>query len=242
MKNRSLQVRAFAPEEDHFSTQFLMSPSPFPKSASREIQFTEAKLPGCFILQFPTFSDERGVFVKTVQSSLFKRLGLDGEFCESFYTVSGRNVLRGMHVQLPPHDQAKLVYCTAGSICDMALDLRRGSPAYGKHEVYELSAVARNAVYLPSGVAHGFYVREEPAVVVYHVTSEHDPVHDVGVLWSSFGAPWPVADPVVSQRDSELQPWADFVSPFAYSPPEGEPPYRRRTGDMVLPAPQRSGQ
>ncbi len=184
---------------------------------SRRIRLSEGKIPGCFNVQFPAFRDTRGLFVKTFQRSLFEQHGLETDFQELFYTTSGRNVLRGMHFQVPPADHAKLVYCTSGSICDIALDLRVGSPTYGQYEVYELTADANNAVYLPTGIAHGFYVRKGPATVVYHVTTEHDPVHDQGLLWNSFDAPWPVSNPTISARDASQIPFADFVSPFRYT-------------------------
>lgn len=201
---------------------------------SRGIQLTEAKLPGCYILQFPVFRDYRGVFVKAIQHSIFEAHGLETEFREVFYTVSERDVLRGMHVQLPPHDHAKVVYCTSGAISDMALDLRVGSPTYGKHEVYELSGLAHNALYLPRGIAHGFYVREGPATVVYHVTSEHNAPYDVGVLWNSFQAPWPIANPIVSLRDAGFETLAQFRSPFRYVAPIPEAKFGRRAGDGVM--------
>ena len=195
------------------------------------MQLTEAKLPGCYVLQFPAFQDQRGTFVKTMQHSIFSAHGLEGEFREVFYTVSGKGVLRGMHVQLPPHDHAKLVYSVSGAICDVVLDLRVGSPTYGKHEVHELSGPALNALYLPRGMAHGFYVREEPAVVVYHVTTEHNPVHDTGILWSSFGASWPTTDPVISLRDTRFAAFEDFESPFRYDAPQRDVPPRRYSQD-----------
>lgn len=185
---------------------------------ARTIQFTESKLPGCYVVQFPIFHDERGHFVKTIQSSAFHEQGLEGDFRECFYTTSYKDVLRGMHFQLPPSDHAKLLYCTDGTIYDVALDLRVGSPTYGKHEIYELSAAASNAVYLPRGIAHGFCVREAPAVMVYHVTSEHDPERDVGIHWNSFGAVWPVDNPVVSARDDSFVRLGAFNSPFTYAP------------------------
>ena len=184
--------------------------------ALREIQFTESKLAGCFVVQFPVFDDFRGHFVKTIQRSVFEAKGLEGDFRECFYSTSFQHVLRGMHFQTPPSDHAKLVYCTAGAIYDVALDLRVGSPTYGLHEVYELSAGASNAVYLPRGIAHGFYVREAPAVMVYHVTSEHNPARDAGIRWDSFGAAWPSSAPIVSQRDSSFVSFDDFESPFVY--------------------------
>jgi dTDP-4-dehydrorhamnose 3,5-epimerase len=182
----------------------------------RRIQFTQSKLRGCYILQFPLFEDARGHFVKTIQRSVFEERGLEGDFRECFYSTSLHNVLRGMHFQTPPSDHAKLVYCTAGSIYDVALDLRVGSPTYGEHEVYELSSDASNAVYLPRGIAHGFLVRQGPAVMVYHVTSEHDPAQDAGIRWDSFGAAWPTETPTVSTRDNEFESFQDFKSPFVY--------------------------
>lgn len=180
----------------------------------RSIQFTQSKLPGCFVLQFPVFHDDRGHFVKTIQRSVFETHGLEADFKECFYSTSFKDVLRGMHFQLPTSDHAKLVYCTAGAIYDMTLDLRVGSPTYGQHEIYELSSNASNAVYLPRGIAHGFFVREAPAVMVYHVSSEHDPARDAGIHWNSFDAAWPIENPIVSARDDGFMPFSAFESPF----------------------------
>ena len=190
------------------------SKPPQAEDPSRKIRFTEGKIGGCYAIQFPAFSDARGLFVKTIQRSVFEHQGLEVDFAEVFYSTSRKNVLRGMHLQLPPSDHAKLVYCTSGSICDVAVDLRVGSDTYGQYEVYELTADANNAVYLSRGIAHGFYVRKAPCTVIYHVTSEHDPSHDVGVLWNSFGAPWPVNNPIVSVRDQSLPVFSEFKSPF----------------------------
>jgi len=184
----------------------------------KTIRFTECRLPGCFLVEFPNFRDLRGLFVKSFQRSAFAERGLEYDFTESFYTESGENVLRGMHFQVPPADHAKLVYCISGGICDMALDLRVGSPTFGEHESYELSAEYNNAVYLPRGMAHGFLVRSAPSVVVYQVTSEHSPAHDTGIRWNSFGGTWPQSAPVVSVRDEGLIPFEQFESPFRFDP------------------------
>jgi dTDP-4-dehydrorhamnose 3,5-epimerase len=183
---------------------------------AKTICFIECKLPGCFLVEFPHFRDHRGLFVKSFQRSAFEQRGLECDFTESFYTESGENVLRGMHFQVPPADHAKLVYCMSGAIHDIALDLRVGSPTYGEHEAYDLSAEHSNAAYLPRGMAHGFFVRSAPAVVVYEVTSEHSPTHDTGIRWDSFGAHWPQSAPVVSVRDEGLIPFAQFESPFRF--------------------------
>ena len=201
-----------------------------PSAHTRTLQFTPTTLPGCHLVHFPAFHDQRGSFVKAVQRSAFRAHGLESDFAEVFYTTSLHNVLRGMHFQVPPSHHAKLIYCTSGCICDVALDLRFGSPTYGQHETFDLSERENNAVYLPSGIAHGFFVREVPSVVVYHVTSEHDPACDQGILWNSFGATWPVANPTLSTRDAAFPTFAQFQSPFRFEPqtsaPTSEAPLR----------------
>jgi dTDP-4-dehydrorhamnose 3,5-epimerase len=160
--------------------------------------------------------DFRGTFAKFFQRSKFSALGLETEFVEAFCTESVGNVLRGMHFQLPPADGAKLVVCLTGSVMDVALDLRRGSPAYGKVAVMELSANNCCAAYLPAGVAHGFYVREAPALLSYSVTTEYEPRLDTGIAWNSFGFEWPCSEPRLSPRDIELPCFAGFDSPFEF--------------------------
>jgi dTDP-4-dehydrorhamnose 3,5-epimerase len=185
-------------------------------SATNALHFSACRLPGCYLVRLPCFRDYRGLFVKSLQRSAFAQRGLECDFAESFYTESGENVLRGMHFQTPPAGHAKLVYCISGAICDIALDLRIGSPTFGEHEVYRLSAEERRAIYLPRGIAHGFWVESAPSVVVYQVTSEHSPAHDRGIHWNSFGATWPQSAPVVSARDQALMPFAQFKSPFQF--------------------------
>ena len=169
-------------------------------------------------MDFPERLDARGSFVKVFHAPAFAAHGLRSDFRETFYTVSGENVLRGMHFQLPPADHAKLVYCVSGSAMDVSLDLRTGSPAFGRFTVIELSADKHNGIYLPSGVAHGFHVREAPAVMVYHVTSEHSPALESGVRWDSFGAPWRTQSPLLSARDRALPRLEDFRTPFLFEP------------------------
>lgn len=181
------------------------------------MQLTETKLAGCYEIDFFPHPDHRGTFVKAISTSEFEKQGLETGFVECFYTISKANVLRGMHLQLPPADHAKLVYCVAGRVMDVALDLRAGSWTFGAHEIVELSAERHNGVYLPRGIAHGFCVLEGPAMMVYHVTSEHSPAFDSGIAWNSFGCQWSVDDPIISDRDSSLCLFSDFVSPFRYS-------------------------
>lgn len=185
------------------------------------LRLAATPIPGCWEIHYLAHSDPRGDFVKTYRSSTFAEHHLETDFAEVFYTVSADNVLRGMHIQLPPADGSKLVYCVTGAVMDVALDLRRGSPTFGRHAVIELEANKHNAVYLSRGIAHGFYVRKAPALMVYHITAEYAPHLDTGIAWNSFGAPWPNSAPLVSVRDASLPSLRDFNSPFHYADSRG---------------------
>lgn len=174
----------------------------------------QTTMAGCFEIQPRIFEDSRGRFIKPFQQSWMLEHGLEGGFSEDFYSVSAKGVLRGLHFQEPPHDQAKLVYCTRGAAFDVAVDLRRHSKTYGRFQAFELTAAKGNSLYLPKGFAHGFYALEDGTTIVYKVSAEYSPAHDKGVLWSSLGIPWPNPSPVVSVRDAAFPKLADYVSPF----------------------------
>jgi len=173
-------------------------------------------LPGCFELQPRVFSDPRGVFVKTFHRDVFKQLGLATEWAEQYYSISEPGVVRGIHFQRPPDDHAKLVYCIAGSVLDIVLDLRMGSPTYGKHIRIELNARLGNMLYIPSGLAHGFCTYDDTATLVYNVTSVYEPSSDSGIRWDSAGIEWPCATPKLSERDRNFPTLAEFISPFQF--------------------------
>lgn len=178
------------------------------------MKLIETAIPGCFEIQPVVHRDHRGSFVKTFQESAFRKLGLEVSFKEDFYSVSRKGVLRGMHFQTPPFAQEKFVTCVAGEVLDIAVDLRAGSPTFGKHAAVRLSAEKGNGFYLPKGLAHGFLSLSEDAVVLYKVSEEYSPAHDTGVLWSSCGISWPLEQPVVSERDSKFPTLAAFRTPF----------------------------
>ena len=178
-------------------------------------------LPGAWEVLPVVRGDARGRFVKTFHSDAFREKGLATDYREQYYSVSQRGVLRGMHFQTPPHDHAKLVTCLSGRVLDAALDLRKGSPTYGRHHLLELDAERANMAYLPSGLAHGFLVLSEAALVLYNVTSVYAPESDTGVRWDSAGIDWPLGEPVLSPRDRELPSLSQFQSPFSYQSPTG---------------------
>ena len=180
------------------------------------MQFIETQLPGCYEIQPRVLSDARGCFVKTFHRELFSKHGLATEFSEVYHSMSRRGVLRGLHFQLPPHDHAKLVYCVMGQVLDVAVDLRVGSPSFGQFALFGLSADQANAVYLPTGLAHGFYTLSEQAVIVYQVTTVYVPSHDAGIRWDSVGIPWPNSTPILSERDNQFHELAEYASPFTF--------------------------
>lgn len=174
-------------------------------------------LEGLYLLKLDRHIDARGLFQKPYNYEAFKAWGLEMDFRESYYSVSARDVLRGMHFQAPPADHAKLVYVSHGRIMDVALDIRVGSLTYGQYFARELYPEANEALYLPSGFAHGFHSLEDGTVVNYMQTSCYDSTHDGGVRWDSFGFAWVVVDPIVSVRDQKFPALSDFKSPFVKS-------------------------
>lgn len=176
----------------------------------------ETAIPGVRELRAAVRRDRRGRFIKTFHAGVFAEHGLAAEFREQYYSVSDAGVLRGLHFQTPPAAHAKLVFCTAGAVFDVALDLRRGSPAFGRHAAFTLSAENAAQVYIPPGCAHGFCVTEGPATLVYATTTEYSPVFDAGVLWNSAGIDWPNEAPLLSARDAGFPPLSGFESPFLF--------------------------
>jgi len=181
-----------------------------------EIEIKQTEIPGCFEIFPKVFRDERGVFVKTFHEDVLRERGLETRFAEEYYSFSHKRVLRGLHFQLPPKDHVKLVYCVSGKVLDAVVDLRVGSPTYGEFETFELSSEKANMIYIPKGLAHGFYVLSESAIMMYKVTTVYSPEHDTGILWNSVGIPWPDLNPIISKRDSEFKSFRDFKSPFIY--------------------------
>lgn len=181
------------------------------------MRIQQTGIPGCAEMFPGVLKDERGHFVKTFHRDVFIEKGLTTQFAEEYYTYSYQGVLRGLHFQVPPMDHVKLVYCITGKVLDAVVDLRIGSPAYGQFVTFELSAEKANMIYLPAGVAHGFYVVSASAVLLYKVTTVYSPAHDSGILWNSAGIPWPDANPIISKRDSGFTRLEDFKSPFVFS-------------------------
>lgn len=180
------------------------------------MKINEIEIPGCFEIIPRRVEDGRGVFVKTLHEEVFASRGLQIAFAEEYYSKSYQNVLRGLHFQMPPHDHIKMVYCVSGTILDVVVDLRVGSPTYGQHRTFELGDANARTLVLAKGIAHGFYTMSQRAIVMYKVSTVYAPEHDAGILWNSLDIPWPSKNPFLSDRDKGLFVFQDFDSPFVY--------------------------
>lgn len=174
----------------------------------------ETCISGLMIVHPDVHADDRGSFVKTYHEPTWHANGLRTDWVEEYYSVSHKNVLRGLHFQLPPMEHAKIVSCEFGSIFDVILDIRCGSPTYGLAYTHMLDAADPVLMYIPVGMAHGFLALTEGAVVSYRVTSVYSADNDAGILWSSAKVIWPNVQPIISDRDAGFPSLDQFQSPF----------------------------
>lgn len=174
----------------------------------------ETSFLGLFVLEVVDFQDNRGGFRKIFNSELFKKYGLETEYKEFYYSVSHKNVIRGMHFQLPPFDHIKLVYVSKGCIKDVVVDLRKESPTYRQCFSIELNENVARYLYIPRGFAHGFLSLEEGSIVNYFQTSCYSKECDCGIAYDSIGFDWKVSDAEISDRDLNHVSLCDFISPF----------------------------
>jgi len=178
------------------------------------MQFEQLPLAGAYLITLPSSQDARGTFVKTFHEISLAAAGIQFTLRESYFSFSHKDVIRGMHFQLPPHHHAKVVFCPQGAILDVIVDLRKASPTYGQHYATELSADNHKAYYIPEGFAHGFKALTDNAMTYYLVSTEYSGPHDTGVRYDSIGFDWGVVNPIVSARDLSFGTLGDFKSPF----------------------------
>ena len=162
----------------------------------------ETRLEGLVLIEPTVHPDARGFFFETYRRKEYASLGIDAEFVQDNHSRSVQNTIRALHFQLAP-GQAKLIRAARGSIYDVAVDLRRGSPTFGQHEAFELSDENARQIFVPVGFAHGFCVTSEAADVTYKVSSYYDPATERGITFDDpeIGIPWPAAEALVSDRD-----------------------------------------
>jgi dTDP-4-dehydrorhamnose 3,5-epimerase len=169
------------------------------------INIVDTPIGGLKILEIPAFSDCRGSFTKVFNSVAFSESGLATNFVESYYSISAKNVIRGMHFQIPPAEHTKLVHVNSGIIIDVVLDIRRHSETFGNYYVIEVASKDNVLIYIPVGCAHGFLSVQDDTMVTYMQTSVYSPELDRGIKYDSFGFKWGIEHPIVSARDREFQ-------------------------------------
>lgn len=177
-------------------------------------QANETQLKGALVIDMPAFKDDRGIFVKTFHETFFAHTGIVFQLKESFFSTSKKDVIRGMHFQLPPHHHSKIVFCPYGAILDVIIDLRKGSPTYGECHAEELSAANNKAYYIPAGFAHGFKSLTDDAITYYLVSSEYNKDNDTGIRYDTINFDWGVTNPVISARDLSFPALSEFKTPF----------------------------
>lgn len=180
--------------------------------------FISLEIPGLILVEPKVFADDRGFFTETYKASDFAAHGIPGPFVQENYSHSVQGVLRGLHFQKAPAAQGKLVSVICGEIFDVAVDIRQGSPTYGRWAGVTLSAANHRLLYIPAGFAHGFCVLSAEADVVYRVTVEYAPQHDRGIRWDdpALGIAWPVNAPLLSLKDARLPLLAEADHNFSY--------------------------
>lgn len=176
-------------------------------------------LDGVLIVEPDVFVDERGFFLETFEEKRYQEaLGLPGRFVQDNFSFSKKGVLRGLHYQAPPFGQGKLVSALSGTVLDVAVDIRSGSPTFGQHVSMELSGENHRQLFIPAGFAHGFVVLSASALFAYKCTSVYSREHDRGILWNdpALGIGWGVADPIVSEKDRQHPLLADIPQEYFF--------------------------
>ncbi len=181
-------------------------------------KFTRLEIDAVVLIEPQLFGDERGFFLEFYKRSDFLQAGIAEHFVQDNHSRSAKGVLRGLHYQKAPHAQGKLVRCLQGAIFDVAVDIRVGSPTYGKWVGKELTGENRHLLYVPIGFAHGFLTLSDAAEVLYKCTDEYSPAHDRGIIWNDpdIGISWQTAAPVLSSKDMSLPRLRDADNEFHF--------------------------
>ena len=191
---------------------------PVLKASPLAFMFTKLEIPAVVAIQPSVATDKRGYFLESYKESEFARGGITTRFVQENTSFSAKGVIRGLHYQLNPHAQAKLVGVASGDILDVAVDVRVGSPTYGRWVGHRLSSENHTMLFVPVGFAHGFCVLSESAFVCYRVSREYAPGSERGVRWSdsTLAIEWPVRNPIVSEKDSSLPILREAENNFRY--------------------------
>lgn len=181
-------------------------------------EFITLGIPGLTLVRPRVFGDERGFFCELYKYSDFLQAGIGKPLVQDNYSRSTKGVLRGLHYQKSPKAQGKLVLCVKGGIYDVAVDIRKGSPCYGKWAGVNLTEENKHLLYVPPGFAHGFQVMTDTAEVMYKCTEEYSPLYDRGIIWNDpdINIAWPLESPLLSAKDKTHPPLRDADNNFLY--------------------------
>ncbi len=185
------------------------------------INVKKTSIEGVFVIEPKVFGDERGYFLESFNAKEFKeKTGIDVTFVQDNESKSRYGVLRGMHFQLPPYTQSKLVRVVKGKVLDVVVDIRKGSPTYGLYEMCELTEDNHRQFFVPKGMAHGFAVLSDEAIFQYKCDDFYHPEAEGAIAWNdpSIAIHWPIAEQEVllSEKDKHHPFLKDFESPFKY--------------------------
>jgi dTDP-4-dehydrorhamnose 3,5-epimerase len=182
------------------------------------MKFAETKILDVIFIEPTVFGDSRGYFLESYNEIKFEQVIGKTSFVQDNESKSSKGVLRGLHFQKPPHDQAKLVRCIEGEVLDVVVDLRIKSKTYGQHLALLLSGDNKRQLFVPRGFAHGFVVITDSATFTYKVDHIYAPNHDAGIRWNDkeLNIQWGIEDSevLVSEKDSKLPLFSEFKSPF----------------------------
>ena len=180
------------------------------------MQVIQTNLSGLIVIQPKVFEDTRGYFFESYNKALFHKHNMADEFVQDNESLSQKGVLRGLHFQNPPYAQAKLVRVITGAVLDVAVDIRKKSPTYGRHFSEELSSKNKKMMYVPAGFAHGFLVLDDNTIFSYKCSGAYNKDAEGGILWcdEELGINWGIKNPILSEKDKIAKQFKDFESKF----------------------------
>ena len=180
------------------------------------MEIEEKEINGLIEIFPKVFGDQRGFFLETYNEVRYQDIIYNGQFVQDNFSSSNKGVLRGLHLQLPPYSQGKLVQVLTGSAIDVAVDLRKNSKTFGQHVTVFLSSEKRNQFWIPEGFAHGFLALEDNTIFSYKCTNYYNPKSEVTILWNdrNLQIDWQIENPIISPKDQEGTLFKDFISPF----------------------------
>lgn len=181
------------------------------------MEIKELKLKGVFEIKLNPNIDERGFFMRTFDNKIFEEAGLKHNWVQENHSFTiKKNTIRGLHLQLPPFSESKLIRCIRGKILDVFVDLRKQSSTFGQWDALEISEDAFNAVLIPRGFAHGFCTLTDNCEVIYKVDNYYSPPHEIGLLWNDeyLKIEWPAEKPKLSEKDNKNITLSEFIKKY----------------------------